>query len=136
MRVTKLIKEYVEEEVRKAFAGKNKEIEEKEKFLKMIEEEINEENKKFLEMAEKKVQEIIKKYNLQQRENYYRKLYDKHYPISFANYATTIYEEIDALKNENRNEIEKTIKNILIELEMGATKKQLDEMIANLGKEV
>lgn len=140
MRVTKLIKEYVEEEVRNALANykeeelkvlKEKDAEIKE-YINNINEKLRNENKKIIE-------EIIQKFDIKDNEpdNRYRHSLETRYdPIEYNSYYTTLRKEIDKIDQERRTKINETIKNILIELELGATKKDLDQMIKDLGKEV
>ena len=140
MRVTKLIKEYVEEEVSKAFSNyKEEELKELKDKNTEIKEYIDNINEKLRNESQKIIEEIVQKFNIEDSypDNKYRNSLEVRYnPIEYNEYYTVLRKEIDKIDQEKRNKINETIKNILIELELGATKKDLDQMIKNLGKEV
>lgn len=134
MKVTKLIKEYVAEQV----AAKYPETEAEKQYTKEI------------EAIEDKVQEInskIKDYALSLCEQANKDLgiedWDKNDCISSARYGYSAnygynnpYDKNRrSLREERTKKINNAIKDILVNLELGATKAELDMMLRNLGED-
>ena len=131
MRVTKLIKDYVEKRVREKFPKTTEELTweaEKEKMSKAIEQaEIL-----ISVYAEQVIEELNEKYGFSKdycmkKHNYYH-VTDTYYNDSI------IYQISLKAKTEREKKMNKTIEDILISLELGGTKAELEEMLANIGK--
>lgn len=131
MRVTKLIREYVEKKVREAYPKSEAELiwEEKSRRTNIALARAND----IVEAYAKKVAEEINAefelgdYNLK--------------PFEGRNWFSTSYygdcEEFRASRkaeDERRKKIAETIEDILVNLELGGTRADLDEMLAKVGK--
>lgn len=130
MKVTKLIREYVEERVYEQFPKTAEELAweaEKDKMFKAIEQA----ELLIGAYAEQVVKELNEKYEFTdyclKKHNYYH-VTDTHYNDSI------IYQMCIKANNERVKKIDEAIKNILITLELGGTKAELEEMLANIGK--
>ena len=137
MKVTKLIREYVEKSVAKAMPDKKvPDCSAREEYY-AIEEEIK-------AFAEKKIDEFINKHKGEVRARYGG--YDYEHPDENAHYIkndlslclpSLRYKAEDDMHKENE-EINKArteaVEDILINLELGGTKADLDRMIAELVK--
>ena len=133
MRVTKLIREYVEDSVREAYAPK---INACDADYRKKTDEVNKILTKMAEEFDTAAKEVIKENGLSVDIEYYRGNKEAtivSYRSSFGNkeYAA-VAKEIDALVGE-RNE---KIKEILLTLELGGTKAELDEMLKKIKEEV
>ncbi len=133
MKVTKIVREYVEEEVKKIFNNKT----EIERQWDKQKEEMNEDCK-IMEMRIKTLVEdmktnFAKKYNVDETVlSYYSP------SISINHWRGIIYLEQKAKEEEQKRteRAEKAIKDILISLELGGNKKVLEEMLLKLKSEV
>jgi hypothetical protein len=131
MRVTKLIKEYVEKRV-------------KEQFPKTVEEFAWEAEKDKMFAAFEEADKIIETYAKQVIKELNEKYGFKDYCLttrSNNSYVTDtyssdseIYQASMKARREREQKMNKTIEDILISLELGGTKADLDEMLANIGK--
>jgi hypothetical protein len=132
MRATKLIKDYVTKKVYEAYP-------------KTAEELAWEELKNKLGNAREKADEIIKEYaekviaelNIKNGfENDYCLEVEKHYSlVTFGScFNSEIYNAYCKAREQRIKKIDETIEEILINLELGGTRKDLDEMLANIGK--
>ena len=130
MRVTKIIKEYVEETVNgiydpiiqncsKEYSEKRNEVEE------ILEKMVNE-----FDVAAKKV---IKEHGFTIDSWYGR---EEHIVGHTCNFGKKEYESIANKRNELRDEKRRKIQDILVNLELGGTKAELDEMLKNIREEV
>lgn len=130
MRVTKIIKEYVEETVNgiydpiiqncsKEYSEKRNEVEE------ILEKMVNE-----FDVAAKKV---IKEHGFTIDSWYGR---EEHIVGHTCNFGKKEYESIANKRNELRDEKRRKIQDILVNLELGGTKAELDEMLKNLREKV
>lgn len=128
MKPSKVLKEYIERKVREAY-GKKSDIEiEYEQARKNFEEAVAKANKQVKEYVENLAKEIPNPHNF-------------HISIgtSYA-YSTWSYSGVqselkiasDKAEKERHEKINQTIEDILIELELGGTKAQLEERLANL----
>lgn len=132
MRVTKLIREYVEKKVNKSYPKSVAELVYEEHNRK-INDAITEANEKVYEYAKALAEELNAKYgfpadsNLQAR-NDYNAIKNKY------DYDSEIYQAYRKAKDERKKKIETKIEEILITLELGGSKADLDEMLANIGK--
>lgn len=130
MRVTRLIRDYVEKRVREQFPKTAEELTweaEKDKMSAAIEEA-----EKLMETyAEQIIKELNEKYGFKDyhmiKHNYY------HVTDSYSN-DSEIYKASIKAKREREQKMNKTFEDILISLELGGTKAELEEMLANIGK--
>lgn len=132
MRVTKLIREYVEKKVKESYPKTAAEIA-YEEHGKNINHVITEANEKVYAYAKKLVEELNAKYdfptdyNLKACNNY----------IAITNkYGcdSEIYRAYRKARDERQKKIDEKIEEILLTLELGGSKADLDEMLANIGK--
>lgn len=125
MRVTKLIKEYVTETVNKAYNPRIEEIgaeymEEKHQLEDNIQKIIDEANAKVMQMMSELGYEC----------SYYNRTTPVALRGNIANPEKS--EQMIAEKTKLRNERDNKIKDILLNLELGATRAELDEMLKNI----
>lgn len=133
MKVTKLIREYVAEQV----TAKYPETEAEKRYAENLDE---------IQNTIKELQEIIKDYSLKLCEQANIELeiddWDKNDKIysfdpilTYGGYNSPYARALNEKRNERKEKINKAIKDILINLELGATKAELDEMLKKLGEE-
>lgn len=133
MKVTKLIREYVAEQVAAKYPETEAEKLYKEKLDK-IQNKTDELNNQIKEYASKLCQQANKDLGIDVWADKNDKI---HLPNCYALIASGSYNNpytinLRALKNDRNKKINVTIKNILVNLELGATKVELDEMLKNL----
>ena len=135
MRVTKLIREYVEKRVNAAYPKSEAELMWNAKSKKMNEalakanELINEASKKIAEEINAEFGFAVDSYRLEGRKDIYCRII---YPTHYGNCEE--YQACQKAEDERRKKIKETIEEILISLELGGTKAELEEMLANIGK--
>ena len=132
MRVTKLIREYVEKKVRESYPKTVAELV-YEEHGKNINGAITEANEKVYEFAKKLAEELNAKYGFPADSNltacnHYNAVTNKY------NYDCEIYQAYRKAQDERKKKIEEKIEEILLTLELGGSKADLDEMLANIGK--
>lgn len=133
MKVTKLIREYVEEQVASVYAPaikkledqKKKEAEEREAAMERISQIAKEAEAKAIMALETEFPSYITRPTNYDHSKFYAMIYAYHSP---EYYNPELEQHIDNLKTARA----KAIKSILTDLELGATRKELDEMIAKL----
>ena len=134
MRVTKTIKDYVTRMVSEIYS----EPTEEEKALKTLAEEIavavDEINKKFIPIIEKRLEEFNMAHNLDGRTGGL-KFRDER--ICYSNsYELTCYSEIGKIakkaKEAREKKIKEAIENIILTLELGGNRADLDRMLNEL----
>ena len=136
MKVTKLIREYVAEQVTAKYPETEAEKLYQEKLDK-IQNKTDELNKQIKEYALK----LCKQANEDLGIDVWADKNDKIHLSSCYNVASSgSYNNpyainLQILKNDRNKKINDTIKNILVNLELGATKAELDEMLKNLGED-
>lgn len=136
MKVTKLIREYVAEQVMAKYPETEAEKLYQEK-LNEIQNKTDELNNQIKEYALKLCQQANKDLGI----DIWADKNDKiHLPCRYSLIASGSYNNpyaihLRTLKNERNKKIDDTIKNILVSLELGATKAELDEMLKNLGED-
>lgn len=134
MKVTKLIKEYVAEQV----AAKHPETEaekmcrERLAELKDKAEELNEKVKNYALALCEQANKDLNIADWEKDDRFH--LYVSYTYIS-SGYNNPYAKELKSLANNRNKKISSTIKDILINLELGATKAELDEMLKNLGED-
>ena len=137
MRVTKLIREYVEKSVAKAMPDKKvPDCSAREEYY-ALEDEIKAfAEKKFDEFMSKHKGEVKAYYggynydNSEENAHYIKKEFCFRFPSLKYKAEDSIHEENKKLAEARRN----IVNNILVNLELGGTKADLDRMIAELGK--
>lgn len=132
MRATKLIREYVTKKVNEAYPLTAEELAWEELEHKMF--EAREKADKIVrEFAEK----VIADLNAENRfeAEYGLEMY-KHYSVTTYGHCNNskVYNAYRKAREEREKKINETIEEILINLELGGTRKDLDEMLANLGR--
>ena len=137
MRVTKLIREYVEKSVAKAMPNKKEEADKIQVEYEEMTKDINDYAKKRMsEFAEKHKGDIRGYYSgygydqFEKEKKYLIKEVHAYIPSIRTKPSDEIYEENKKLAEARKNAIE----DILINLELGGTKADLDRMIAELSK--
>lgn len=139
MRVTKIIREYVEKEVGKKFNFKS-EAEEK---LDLLNEQLlkakREIEEKVYAFADKLAKEKRKELDLPEDvtfncDDYRYSEKEKHYTrcISFGFYDSELLKQAGDNRQERESKKRKAIDEILVSLELGASKDELAEMINNI----
>ena len=132
MRVTKLIKEYVAKKVEEKFPKTVAELV-WEEHRKNISDAITEANEKVFEFAKKLAEELNAKYGFPAGNDL--SACDYHNSVSNKyNYDSEIYQAYRKAKDEREQKINEKIEEILLTLELGGSKADLDEMLANIGK--
>lgn len=132
MRVTKLIREYVEKKVKEAYPKSEAEIRWEEKSNK-VNEAITKANDLVEAYAKKIGEEINFEFGLD--EGYRIKAYEDRNWFSTSYYSDDEdYRASYKAEKERRKKIAETVEEILISLELGGTKADLDEMLAKVGK--
>jgi hypothetical protein len=132
MRVTKLIREYVEKSVKANYPKSAEELVWEERS-RMLNNAMTEANEIIEEFAEKVIAELNEKYGFAEG---YDRLEKTQYAIvrSCGQFDDPIYRiSYEARKNREKAIGEK-IEEILLTLELGGTKADLDEMLKNVGK--
>lgn len=137
MKVTKLIREYVEKSVAKAMPDKKEEADKIQVEYEEMTKDINDYAKKRMsEFAEKHKGDIRGYYSgygydqFEKEKEYLIREVHTHTPSIRTKPSDEIHEENKKLAEARKNAIE----DILINLELGGTKADLDRMIAELGK--
>lgn len=132
MRVTKLIREYVAKKVNEAYPKSKAEILWEEKSNK-VNEAITKANDLVEAYAKKIGEEINFEFDLD--EGYKIKAFEGRNWFSTSYYSDNEdYQASRKAKDKRQNKIAETIEEILINLELGGTKADLDEMLAKVGK--
>lgn len=139
MRVTKLIKDYVTEEVQKVFKEKTSIEKEYEEKAKIVEEEVKKVREELYKIIEGKKEELEKKYNdfIFTTDTYNLITTDCYrYSRNRNKNIVTLEEKANKAKEDREYKANQAVKNILISLEMGEiTRKNIAEMIAKLSIE-
>ena len=132
MKITRLIKEYVAEQVIAKYPETEDEKLYQEKFNK-IQDKIKELEEKIKNYAAVLCEEANKEFGIEDWEEDDKiHLYDSRRTILSSGWNNPYIKERNTLKNNRDKKISDTIKNILVNLELGATKAELDEMLKNL----
>ena len=132
MRVTKLIREYVEKRVNESYPKSVAELV-WEEHRKSISDAITEANERVSEFAKKLAEELNEKYGFSNDSGL--KAYNHYNVVSNEyDYQSEIYKAYRKAKDERQKKIAEKIEEILLTLELGGSKADLDEMLANIGK--
>ena len=131
MRVTRLIREYVEKKVRESYPKTEIELA-WEEHDKSLEEAVAEADEIIFEFTEKLAEELNAKYGFPADSNLravHRGSISRRY-----DYDAEIYQASCKARDERQKKIDEKIEEILLTLELGGTKADLDKMLANIGK--
>lgn len=129
MKVTKIIREYVEEQVGKIYDNKIVDTWEMEKdFRKRVENIVNE----YLQQVNDNIINTLAKENIE-AVPYYKQ---DPFIISLVSLEFPQVKEQDKINSKLKAEKACKIREILATLELGGTKKDLDEMLAKIAEEV
>ena len=132
MRVTRLIREYVEKKVNESYPKSVAELV-WEEHRKSMSDAITEANEKIFEIAQKLAEELNAKYGFSNDSGL--KAYNHYNAVSNEyDYQSEIYKAYRKAKDERQKKIEEKIEEILLTLELDGSKADLDEMLANIGK--
>lgn len=132
MKVTRLIKEYVAEQVTAKYLETEDEKLYKEKLDK-IQDKIKELEEKIKSYAAALCEEANKELGIEDWEEDDKiHLYDSRRTILSSGWNNPYTKKRSTLQNDRNKKISDTIKNILVNLELGATKAELDMMLNNL----
>lgn len=136
MKVTKLIKEYVAEQVMAKYPETEGEKLYQEK-LDEIQNKTDELNNQIKEYASKLCQQANEDLGIDAWTDKNDKIHlsSCYNVVLSGSYNNPYATNLRTLKNERNKKINDTIKNILVNLELGATKAELDEMLKNLGED-
>ena len=132
MRVTRLIREYVEKKVRESYPKSVAELV-YEKHSKNLNEAITEANEKVYEFTKKLAEELNAKYGFPADSNL-QACNDYNTIKSKYDYDSEIYQAYSKARGERQMKIKEKIEEILLTLELGGSKADLDEMLANIGR--
>lgn len=133
MKVTRLIREYVAEQVAAKYPETEAEKQYKEKLARIRNKE-EELNKKIKDYALDLCEQANKDLDIDnwEREDHFH-LYNYCSYISDG-YNNPYARNLNSLKEERTKKINEAVKNILVNLELGATKAELDMMLRKLGE--
>ena len=130
MRVTKIIKEYVEETVNGIY---NPIIENCSKDYSKKKNEVEEILEKMVDEFNAAAKKVIKEHGFT-IDLWCGK--EKHIISYTCNFGDKEYKSVADKRNELRDEKRRKIQDILVNLELGGTKAELDEMLKNIREEV
>lgn len=129
MRVTRIIREYVEKRVKEVY-GEETEIEKKYKEeKKRFEEEIEKANQDVKEYIHERMKEINNPYNFYVCTN---TTYAYGTSCWSDNQHSELYNQARKAERERLTKRDNAIENIFVTLELGGNKQQLEEMLNNL----
>lgn len=134
MRVTKLIREYVEKRVQEAYPKSEAELIWEEK-RKRMDDTLTKANDIVVAYAKKVAEELNAEFGLDdyRLEVYNRAVYHSYFTTTY--YADCAeYKACQKAEAKRIKKIKETIEEILITLELGGTKAELEEMLAKVGK--
>ena len=132
MRVTKFIREYVEKKVFETYPKSEAEIKWEEKRNK-VDEALTKANYLIETYAKKISEEINFEFGLS--EGYRVKAYEgRNYTTTTCYSDNSEYQAKREAKDERERKIRETIEDILINLELGGTRADLDVMLAKIGQ--
>lgn len=131
MRVTKTIKEYITEQVKAKFP-----ITEEEKSLKEKLEEIDDKAEQIEKQVRKYAVDLCKTANKDFKIDHWDELDNIYiYTCRIVSGSNNPYEkELRILRSKRNEKINKKVKDIIVTLELGGTKADLDKMLAEVGE--
>ena len=129
MKVTKLIREYVETEVAKAYEKKTPDEVAYEKLSKKIDSFREKVNAEMYFAIEEAIERFREEYNIPEDIKLFRTNFSL---VNVNDCDSVIRKNSDTAKNKRLEERDKKVKDILLNLELGATRAELDEMLSHL----
>ena len=129
MKVTKLIKEYVETEVAKAYEKKTPEEVAYDKLSKKIASFREKVSAEMYFAIEEAIERFREEHNIPEDIKLFRTNYSL---VNVNDWDSVIRKNSDIAKNKRLEERDKKVKEILLNLELGATRVELDEMLSHL----
>lgn len=128
MRVSKAVKEYIEKQVRAEFPKKEEELQ-YEKVNRIVNAANNEYHELMAQARQEIVKKLVEKYDLtsdmvEEKTNY------SYSP--FGTWKTKEREQANKAERERNTAINETIENIIVTLELGGTKADLERMLAEI----
>lgn len=132
MRVTKIVREYIEESVSKALTEKSTAEKEYEAFYNDIHQFIDQID----DEVEHMVNEAIENYRMTHNIPDDVKIKKSDYTlIRYDDWGSAIRNEANAMKKKRDEAKERAVKDIIITLELGGTKADLDAMLSKVATE-
>lgn len=132
MRVTKIVREYIEESVSKALTEKSAAEKEYEAFCNDLQQFINQIN----DEVEHMITEAIENYRMTHNIPDDVKIKQSDYAlIRYDDWCSAIRSEAVAMKRKRDAEKERAVKDIILTLELGGTKADLDAMLSKVATE-
>ena len=129
MRVTKIIREYVIKRVNEKFP-KTPEENAWNDYQNKINDALTEANQKIEDFSKKVIEEINAKYDLHPD---YCLQVSSYMPVrSSHNYDFELYKKHQNAQDERKKKINKTIEEILVELELGGNKETLEKLLKEI----
>ena len=125
MRVTKLVREYIEREVSKKFNEKDLELKQIQESYEKARLQFEKELKKIRTKADAEVEKAIKSCG-------YVGSREKYVEISTYSITNPYYNELQQRKNELVKIKKDKVDEILITLELGGTRSELDDMLSKI----
>ena len=128
MRVSKTVREYIEEQVASRFPKTEEELSH-EQLCNCVNLANQEYDKRMMKLRDKVVAELVEEYNLPQE------TVSKSNSIGYSQFGTwNTQSHIDSNKarQEREKAINEKIKNIIVTLELGGTKADLEKMLAEI----
>lgn len=133
MRVTKVIREYITEQVKAKFP-----ITEEEKFYQEFSKIANKKAEELQEKIKNYKKELAKQANkelgIEDWENDDGLHFSTSYNIPVMGYNNPYIQKARKAEQERKEKINKVIKDIIVTLELGGTKADLDKMLAEVGE--
>ena len=129
MRVTKLIREYVETEVAKAYEEKTPDEVAYDMLRKEIADFREKVNDEMYHAIEEAIARFREEHNIPEDVKIFRTDYNL---VSDKDWDSNIRKKNDIARKQRAEQRDNKIKDILLNLELGATKAELDEMLAHL----
>jgi hypothetical protein len=128
MRVSKTVKEYIEKQVRAKFPKTEEELQ-YEKVNHIVNAASNEYHELMKQAKQEIVEKLVKKYDLTSDMVEEKTSYSY---SPFGTWKTKAREQANKAEKERNTAINETIENIIVTLELGGTKADLEKMLAEI----
>lgn len=129
MKVTKIIREYVETEVAKAYEKKTPEEVAYDKLSKKIASFREKVSAEMYFAIEEAIERFREEHNIPEDIQLFRTNFSL---VNVNDWDSVIRKNSETAKNKRLEERDKKVKDILLNLELGATRAELDEMLSHL----
>lgn len=128
MRVSKVVREYIEKQVASKFAKSENEL-----YYEQVKNNVNVANDEYHKLMKKASEEIIKE--LMAKHNIAEDMFKERIGYSYApfeTYCTEVRELADKDRRARQEEQAKKVNDIIVNLELGGTKADLEKMLAEI----